>query len=273
MSVLKRYVSILILCLLIGLTACSKPISLQERQANNDGVVHLTLWQGVNPPANRSVLQKLVDKFNQQHPQIQVESLYVGQADQQLPKILAAAIGDAAPDLLWYGPILTGQLVDLGAIRPIEAFWQKSAVAKEIDPALLGAMSYQDHLWSVPFATNNMGIFYRPDLFKAAGIQQLPKTWSELRQVAKQLTDAEHQGIMLPLGKGEWTVFSWLPFMWSGGGSLDGSPVKLNNTGAIEALQFWRSLVDDGSAVLSMPERGYELDKFLAGRVLSHLMG
>jgi multiple sugar transport system substrate-binding protein len=273
MSVLKRYVSILILCLLIGLTACSKPISLQERQANNDGVVHLTLWQGVNPPANRSVLQKLVDKFNQQHPQIQVESLYVGQADQQLPKILAAAIGDAAPDLLWYGPMLTGQLVDLGAIRPIEAFWQKSAVAKEIDPALLGAMSYQDHLWSVPFATNNMGIFYRPDLFKAAGIQQLPKTWSELRQVAKQLTDAEHQGIMLPLGKGEWTVFSWLPFMWSGGGSLDGSPVKLNNTGAIEALQFWRSLVDDGSAVLSMPERGYELDKFLAGRVAMQVTG
>jgi multiple sugar transport system substrate-binding protein len=273
MSVLKRYVSILILCLLIGLTACSKPISLQERQANNDGVVHLTLWQGVNPPANRSVLQKLVDKFNQQHPQIQVESLYVGQADQQLPKILAAAIGDAAPDLLWYGPMLTGQLVDLGAIRPIEAFWQKSAVAKEIDPALLGAMSYQDHLWSVPFATNNMGIFYRPDLFKAAGIQQLPKTWPELRQVAKQLTDAEHQGIMLPLGKGEWTVFSWLPFMWSGGGSLDGSPVKLNNTGAIEALQFWRSLVDDGSAVLSMPERGYELDKFLAGRVAMQVTG
>jgi multiple sugar transport system substrate-binding protein len=273
MSVLKRYVSILVLCLLIGLTACSKPISLQERYANDDGVVHLTLWQGVNPPANRSVLQKLVDKFNQQHPQIQVESLYVGQADQQLPKILAAAIGDASPDLLWYGPMLTGQLVDLGAIRPIEAFWQKSAVAKEIDPALLGAMSYQNHLWSVPFATNNMGIFYRPDLFKAAGIRQLPKTWSEFRQVAKQLTDAQHQGIMLPLGKGEWTVFSWLPFMWSGGGSLDGSPVKLNNAGAIEALQFWRSLVDDGSAVLSMPERGYELDKFLAGRVAMQVTG
>jgi multiple sugar transport system substrate-binding protein len=265
MSLLKRYVSIWMLCLLIGLTACSKPI--------NDGVVHLTLWQGVNPPANRAVLQKLVDKFNQRHPQIQVESLYVGQSDQQLPKILAAAIGDASPDLLWYGPMLTGQLVDLGAIRPIEDFWQKSAVAKEIDPALLGAMSYQDHLWSVPFATNNMGIFYRPDLFKAVGIQQLPKTWPELRQVAKQLTDAQHQGIMLPLGKGEWTVFSWLPFMWSGGGSLDGSPVKLNSAGAIEALQFWRSLIDDGSAVLSMPERGYELDKFLAGRVAMQVTG
>jgi multiple sugar transport system substrate-binding protein len=265
MILLKRCVCILLSLALVALTACSAPI--------DDGVTHLTLWQGVNPPPNRAILQKLVDKFNQQHPQIQVESLYVGQADQQLPKILAAAIGDASPDLLWYGPMLTGQLVELGAIRPIETFWQKSAVAKEIDPALLGAMRYQDHLWSVPFATNNMGIFYRPDLFKAAGINELPKTWPELRQVAKKLTDKDHHGIVLPLGKGEWTVFSWLPFMWSGGGSLDGSTVKLNNSGSISALQFWKNLLEDGSAVLSTPERGYELDKFLAGKVAMQITG
>jgi multiple sugar transport system substrate-binding protein len=265
MSFIKRSVCILLSFVLFCLSACNAPI--------NDGVVHLTLWQGVNPPPNRAVLQKLVDKFNQQHPKIQVESLYVGQADQQLPKILAAAIGDASPDLLWYGPMLTGQLVDLGAIRPIDAFWQKSTVAKEIDPALLSAMRYQDHLWSVPFATNNMGIFYRPDLFKAAGIEKLPSTWPELRKVAKQLTNQEHKGIMLPLGKGEWTVFSWLPFMWSGGGSLDESPVQLNSVGSIAALQFWRNLLDDGSVVLSMPERGYELDKFLGGRVAMQVTG
>ncbi len=273
MFLLKRCIGILLSLALVALTACRAPIASLAPLAIDDGVIHLTLWQGVNPPPNRAVLQKLVDKFNQQHPKIQVESLYVGQSDQQLPKILAAAIGDASPDLLWYGPMLTGQLVDLGAIRPIEAFWQKSAIAQDIDPALLEAMRYQDHLWSVPFATNNMGIFYRPDLFKAAGITELPKTWPELRQVAKQLTNPDHQGIVLPLGKGEWTVFSWLPFMWSGGGSLDGSPIKLNNNGSIAALQFWRSLLDDGSAALSTPERGYELDKFLAGKVAMQVTG
>jgi multiple sugar transport system substrate-binding protein len=281
MFLLKRCIGILLSLALVALTACRAPIASLAPLAIaslaplaiDDGVIHLTLWQGVNPPPNRAVLQKLVDKFNQQHPKIQVESLYVGQSDQQLPKILAAAIGDASPDLLWYGPMLTGQLVDLGAIRPIEAFWQKSAIAQDIDPALLEAIRYQDHLWSVPFATNNMGIFYRPDLFKAAGITELPKTWPELRQVAKQLTNPDHQGIVLPLGKGEWTVFSWLPFMWSGGGSLDGSPIKLNNNGSIAALQFWRSLLDDGSAVLSTPERGYELDKFLAGKVAMQVTG
>ncbi|XGV96499.1 MAG: extracellular solute-binding protein [Leptolyngbya sp. BL-A-14] len=43
--------------------------------------------------------------------------------------------------------------------------------------------------------------------------------------------------------------------------------------GAIAALQFWRDLMDDGSVVLSSPERGYELDRFLAGKVAMQLSG
>lgn len=59
--------------------------------------VHLTLWQGVNPPSNRAVLQKLVDKFNQSQTEVFIDSLYVGQPDQQIPKILAAVVGNAPP--------------------------------------------------------------------------------------------------------------------------------------------------------------------------------
>jgi len=44
------------------------------------GITKVTFWHGVNPPPNRDVLQVLVDRFNQEHPDIQVESLYVGQA-------------------------------------------------------------------------------------------------------------------------------------------------------------------------------------------------
>jgi multiple sugar transport system substrate-binding protein len=251
--------------LLVSLSACTAPV--------DDGVVHLALWQGVNPPSNRAVLQKLVDRFNQTHPQIQVESLYVGQADQQMPKILAAVVGDAAPDLLWYGPMITGQLVELGAIQPIDDYWQKSAVARQIDRALDSSMLYKNQRWSVPFGTNNMGIFYRPDLFRAAGVTKIPQNWSELRSVAKQLTNADHHGILLPLGKGEWSVFSWLPFMWSGGGELAAVGTDLANSGALKALQLWRDLLDDGSATLSMPERGYELDRFLAGKVAMQVTG
>jgi multiple sugar transport system substrate-binding protein len=302
---LRLLITVVLSLCLVGLSACRPVVA-----ANN--ITHLTLWHGVNPPPNRDVLQRLVDQFNQTHPQIQVESLYVGQGDQQIPKILSAVVGDVPPNLLWYAPMLTGQLIELDAIVSLEDWLDTLPVKQEIDPTLFESMQLEGHLWSIPFSVNNVGIFYRPSLFTAAGITELPRSWNELRQVARQLTDAKagKYGMLLPLGKGEWTVFMWLPFMWSGGGELgDGEigedrnvgdvggagedreanqlktlrqgsklqnpklKINLVNDGAIAALQFWRNLIEDGSAILSQPERGYELDQFLAGKVAMQLTG
>lgn len=253
--------------------------------------IHLTLWHGVNPPPNRVVLQQLVDQFNHTHPEIQVEPLYIGQPDQQMPKILAAIVGDAPPDMLWFAPIITGRLVELEALRSLDDWLAALPLASDLDPALWDSMQWDGHVWSIPFGTNNVGVFYRPSLLEAAGIHQLPQTWEAFRQVARQLTRPEQKqsGLLLPLGKGEWTVFMWLPFIWSAGGELvDAAPVSedgelsaeqapetvhLVTPGAIAALELWHDLVADGSARLSQPERGYELDAFVAGKVAMQLTG
>ncbi len=250
-------------------------------QPNSD-VIHLTFWQGINPPPNREILQKLVDRFNQAHPKIQVETIYVGQPDQQPPKILAAVVGNAPPDLLWYNPTVTGQLVELGAIRNLDDWWATSPRKAELEPALQATMEFEDHVWSVPFDTNNLGVFYRPSLFQAAGVTKLPETWAEFRQVARQLTRDLNQdgridqhGIILALGQGDFAVFTWLPFLWSAGGELGTTVVNaaLAGPGATAGLGFWSDLITDGSAVLSLPERGYELDNFLAGKVAMQITG
>jgi multiple sugar transport system substrate-binding protein len=118
----------LLLCMLMS--GCASPNASQLP-------LKLTLWQGINPPPNREIFQKLVDRFNQSHSNIQVESLYIGQPDQQMPKILASVVGDAPPDLLWFNPTLTGQLIELNAIRPLDEWLAQSPVKDEIDPALL----------------------------------------------------------------------------------------------------------------------------------------
>ncbi len=282
--IFKTAVRLLILLLaVLSLTGCQ----INSTNLTQQKVVHVTLWQGANPSQNRDVLQKLVDKFNQRHFDIQVHSLYAGQSDQQMPKILAAVVGNATPDLLWFNPTIAGQLVELDAVLPLDEMLETSAVKKEIDPALFATMELNSKIWSVPFGTNNVGVFYRPSLFKAAGITELPRTWSEFRQVAKKLTidkngdgKIDQYGMLLPLGKGEFTVFVWLPFMWSAGGELVGGDSQnaaaidlTENKGAIAGLQFWRDLITDGSAILSGAERGYETDGLLAGKVAMQLTG
>ncbi len=256
-------------------------VSCQEPSGTASEVVHLTLWQGIGPPANREVFNELVDRFNARHPNIYVESLYAGHPDQQIPKILTAIVGNAAPDILWYVPTLTGQLVELEALEPLEEWFTRSPLRNQLTPAMLATMQFEDHLWSIPLGTNNTAVFYRPSLFAAAGITEPPRTWDELQQTAQALTQdtdgdgrIDQHGIFLSLGKGEWNVFVWLPFVYSAGGwlSQEGEP-DLVNEGAIAALSWGQRLVQDGVAILSPPERGFEIDNFLTGRAAMQITG
>jgi multiple sugar transport system substrate-binding protein len=253
----------------------------QPNPQSHETVTKITFWHGINPPENRDVFKELLDKFNQTHDDIQVEAFYIGQPDQQVPKILTAIVGNQPPDILWYVTQLTSRLVELDAIRPLDDWLNQSPLKAEIDPAMFGSMEFNGHIYSVPFATNNTAIFYRPSLFKQAGIKQLPKTWKELRQVAKQLTQdldgdgrSDRYGMLLSLGKGEWNVFVWLPFIYSASGELlEGNYPNLVNSGILKTLQFGADLVKEGVAILSAPERGYELDNFLSGRVAMQVTG
>ncbi len=262
----------------VWLSSCQPWINSQD----SSNVTHLTLWHGINPPPNRDVFAELVDEFNQSHDSIHVEQLYIGQPDAQLPKILTAVVGDVPPDMLWFVPQLTGQLVELDAIRPLDDWLDNSPIKEQIDPVLFESMQLNGQTWSIPFGTNNAAIFYRPSLFEKAGIESPPDTWDELQETAAQLTKDTNQdgridqyGMFLSLGKKEWTVFTWLPFIYSANGELltDNQQPNLVNEGTIQALEFGAKLVQDNVAMLSPPERGYELNNFLSGRVAMQVTG
>jgi multiple sugar transport system substrate-binding protein len=280
-KVVKKFIKTGLICLLflnfLLLSSCSS----HQTLAGKPEVTKITFWHGINPPENRVIFQELVDKFNQSNPDLEVESLYIGQPDTQLPKILAATVSEQPPDILWFVAQIGGKLNQLGALLPLDDWLDNSAIKAEIDPAMFDSMKLDGQILSVPFATNNGAVFYRPSLFAQAGIRELPKTWTELQQVAAKLTldrNQDHRldqhGIFLSLGKEEWTVFTWLPFIYSAGGELlaQGKP-NLVNQGAIAALQFGADLVKSGVAVLSPPERGYEIDDFVAGKVAMQITG
>jgi multiple sugar transport system substrate-binding protein len=271
----RKLLTIILCCGLFLISGC------QSNPKINSNITTITLWHGVNPPENRDVFNELIAQFNQQHSDIEVEALYIGQPDAQLPKIFAATVSGEAPDMLWFVPQLTGELNKLGVLLPLEDWFNNSPIKTEVDSAMFESMTLDGHILSIPFATNNAAIFYRPDLFKEVGITETPKTWEEFKDAAKKLTQdtnndgrIDRQGIFLSLGKGEWTVFTWLPFIFSGGGELiSNNKPNLVTPSAIKALQLGADLVAENYAMLSPPERGYEIDNFISGKVAMQITG
>lgn len=268
--------SLIISLLFLVVSSCQTPL-----MKENSKVIHLTLWHGLAPPPNRDVFEKLVQQFNQENPEIQVEPIFIGQMDQMLPKILTAIVGKATPDILSLYPQLTGQFVELEALIPLENWFDQLPLKSEIYPNLLDEFRLDGHLWAIPLYTSNLGIFYRPKLFQEAGVTKLPQTWEQMRAIAKQLTvdkNGDHRpeqyGMLIPFGKGEWSVFTWFPFLLSAEGNVvENHRPNLLNPGAIKALQFWQDLLKDGSGTLSAPERGYEEGDFISGRIAMQITG
>ncbi|MBL1210106.1 ABC transporter substrate-binding protein [Geminocystis sp. GBBB08] len=266
---------------LFFITGCQNNSLNTESSNDNNQVTKITFWHGINPPENREIFNELLAKFNEENPKIKVEALYIGQPDEQLPKIIAAVAGNQVPDALLYVPQLTGKLVELQAIKPLQDWWNNSEIKAEIDPAMLSTMELDNNIFSVPFATNNAAMFYRPSLFEKSGIKDTPKTWDEFKEVAKKLTidknndgKIDQNGILLSSGKGEFTVFIWLHLIFSANGEImQNNQPNLVNEGTEKALQLGLELLKDNSAILSAPDRGYELDNFINGKVAMQITG
>jgi ABC-type glycerol-3-phosphate transport system substrate-binding protein len=63
----------------------------------------------------------------------------------------------------------------------------------DFSPAAIGTMSYQDKLYGLPFQYHTPVLFYRTDLFEAAGLAGPPETWEQYREYAKLLTDPSQE--------------------------------------------------------------------------------
>ena len=62
----------------------------------------------------------------------------------------------------------------------------------DFSEAALETMTYNNTLYGLPFQYHTPVLFYRTDLFEAAGLTEPPKTWDEYREYAKILNDPDN---------------------------------------------------------------------------------
>ena len=199
-------------------------------------------WVGVQP-----AMKKLVAKFHQQHPNITVKLQNVP-AESAPQKLTAQIAGGNPPDVAYMDSVNVNDFASRGALVNLDDYTSRSSVVKADDyvDAFKVTAVYDGHMYGLPFDGESTGLFYRTDLFKAAGISKPPTTWDEFLADAQKLTDpAKKQYGTILFAPSPESAYYWYPWLWQAGGQLmskDGKEILFNSPAGKKAAEFYIGL-------------------------------
>lgn len=173
-------------------------------------------------------------------------------------KLFAALLTKNAPDVFEFHPqiqlIKSGQVADLtDIIEPVkDDFNQADIKSHTVDGKIYGVRMIDDPQF----------LFYRPSLFKKAGVE-VPTTLDELIEAADKLTTSKVKGIFL--GNDLTSVQN--PLIWSAGAdtlTADNKPA-FNTDAVAEGLKQLRGLFTSGNLLLDAPADSWDPSAFIQG--------
>jgi ABC-type glycerol-3-phosphate transport system substrate-binding protein len=196
---------------------------------------------------NQPTMKKFAKDFEKQHPNITIkfENVPAEQAAQVLTTRIA---GNNAPDVAFVNASDTADYASRGALVDLQNYIDRSEVVKPDDyvEAFKTFVTYDDRMWGLPMDGESTGLFYRTDMFEAAGIDSPPTTWEEFEETAAALTDeaANEYGYQVFATE---AAYYWYPWLYQAGGDLlteDGKDIAFDSPEAIEAANFYVNLVN-----------------------------
>lgn len=242
--------------LALTLTACSTGgISGSGDDGGGEGgPTPILVWSGVTGEAEAK-LAELVEQYNASQDEYVVETQYSGTGDQLSAKLLNAVQNDQGPAMQLGDstPQMLAQLIETGKVLPLDDLIDdpESEVSRDsFTEGMLATGTFDGTVYSLPTEAGDYALVYNKEMFDEAGLD-VPTTWDEVADAAEALTTDDRYGIYLPIGTGEWPVFTWQAMLWSAGGELlneDSTEVAFDTPEGVTALKTWADLVDSGVA-------------------------
>ena len=205
-------------------------------------------------------LTKLVDMFNEQNKgkykaKYRVMPSDTGQYFDKIRTQFQAGGGDI--DLIGGDVIWPAQFAANGWIADLSDRFPENERSKFL-PGPIESNTYENKVYGVPWFTDAGMLYYRKDLLKKNGFDEPPKTWDELKQMAKKVKDAEGTkfGFVFQGSDYEGGVVNGLEYINSfGGRTLDegnANKVVIDSSGSVDGLTMEQSMVEDGIAPQSV---------------------
>ena len=202
--------------LLLAVAACGDE---PEAAAEGGGDQTITLWHnGTDTP--QELRDYLVETFADENDGAK---LVIEEQDWNglVPRLQTAlASEDQTPDLVEIGNTQSPTFTYAGAFADITDMVEDLG-GDDLLPGFLAAGSVDDAVYAVPYYSGARAVFYRKDLFQAAGVE-VPTTLTEFRDAAAKLQQAKpggaanFSGFWFP-GQDWYNGISWI---YSAGGDL-----------------------------------------------------
>lgn len=236
----------------------------------------LQFWHSMSG-AKGALLSGIVQRFNdlpENKGKVQIETQFVGSYEEGLSKLRTALLAGRGPHLVQITDIGTRLMADSGAADPLQDFIDRDPTfpIAEILKPIRHYYELDGKLWSLPFATSGPVLYINADAMAAAGIKNPPRTFEELKSVARKLTDPSQKKTGLT-----WPLHSWFfeqliarqgaPLAdQANGRTAPAQSVDFTGPAARAAVDLWVGMVREGT--FANVGRGWEPaeQNFLSGR-------
>ncbi|WP_017795922.1 extracellular solute-binding protein [Oceanobacillus kimchii] len=252
-----------------------------EEAQSEDGVIELTLWNDwtEDRPEN-TVYKDIIEKFNEQHEDIQIINESIPHDDYEI-KLRTQAAGNQLPDMMrvWPGtriqPLVEGNA--LLPLNPIIDHWE-GLIPEEI----LQDYAVDGNYFAIPSNISETSlIFYNKAIVSEAGYDEFPTTYDEFKSLVEELKSNDITPISLG-NKAIWplqSVFiSGIADRYTGSDFLGN---VLNVDGTFEDEQFINALsvIDELTKLEAFNEDMNTVDEaqsrneFIKGSTAMHFAG
>jgi len=255
----NSYISYFIIVILITGFAYSCSNDEGTSAGTKSGKQIITYWCSSNPH-EIALAKELVAAWNKgDHPvQVKLQPIPASQSSEEV--LLAAIAGGTTPDIcsnMWPGAM--DEFIHAGGLIRLDQFPDFFDYNLERVPASLMETfaASNGHYYQLPWKTNPVMIMYNKKMFRDAGIDVLPRTYSEFLEAGEKLTlDRDGDGqIDQWLGfrniKPIWwqRFFDYYPFYIAASGGLtlfDGDKLIFENDASRSVFSLFRQIYKKG---------------------------
>lgn len=191
--------------LLIVLLLAVVPIFAQDSEV-------VTFSSYSSDPIPRAFTEEIVDMWNADNPELQVELSTVAHEDFK-QAIRTYLVADPAPDVMtWFAGNRARFFIDRGLIMDFSSMWEAEGLGDVYAPGFNALATVDEGKYFLPTSYYWWAIYYRPSLFEQVGIEAPIETWDDLLAACDTFNEAGIAPFTIGT-KFRWPAAAWFDYI------------------------------------------------------------